>query len=350
MTRRDDLQRLGLHPLAPAFQNPTGGPMDPACGPGLPRDLMPQRSPAQGVSPNFNVQVPPIAVMEVGNSAPDFLMRVRGFTEIAAGDEGNARAIEFPDDGWVIAIQAVARANGTPAAQAALQFRATVGEEMGQLISDGLAGTWMPFSFCGQTEWEWQPLARRVSKLERWEFLCRNTGEETALLPDIALKFRALRSPGMARAMLLGPELAATAPIIVSETAPDRYVRVQGLEPIEAGGISNEVSVQFPEDGYITAMLATPGAGDLDPALVRTSLGLQLQLGDTGAYLTTDGQSADYHLLSAWGNTRARWLPYFRAVSRLDRYTVTLFNFHASELIAAPEVLFKFRSARSLAP
>jgi hypothetical protein len=152
---------------------------------------------------------------------------------------------------------------------------------------------------------------------------------------------------------MLGPELAAQAPIIVCETAPDRIVRVEGLTLIPPGVQGNVRTVQFPEDGYCTAVLATPGFIEPDEIAplyetVKTSIGVQIQWGDTGGFFTTDGQSNDFALLSCFGNQRAKWMPYFRAVSRLEKYSVSAFNFHPSLTLAPPEVLFKFRSARSL--
>jgi len=41
-------------------------------------------------------------------------------------------------------------------------------------------------------------------------------------------------------------------------------------------------------------------------------------------------------------------MPYFRAVSRLEKYSVSGFNFNTDDTFAGPEVLFKFRSIRSL--
>lgn len=352
MTSRDPrLDRMGYHPLAQAFQRPEGGPMDPSCGDGLPVGLRPMRAPGQGLGPGYTPQVPPIAVMVPGDTAPDQLLRVRGFDRIDPGQEGTARAIEFPDDGWVIGMIGVALASGGPIAQSALQFRATVGDEVGQFVTTGLDATWATFSLFGQYEPLWQPIARRVSKLERWNFQCRNVAgplSELAFTPDITLKFRALRAPGMYAPQMLGPELAANAPIVVAETAPDRLVRVEGLGGMLPSSQSNVRTIQFPEDGYCTAILAVPGYSDaIDPFVARTSIGLQLQWGDTGGFFTTDGQANDYALLSCWGSLQARWMPYFRAVSRKEKYSVSCFNFGA-ENIDPPEVLFKFRSVRSL--
>jgi len=329
--------------------------MEPGCDlQGLPPDLMPWRGPGAGLGPGFQPQVPPIAQMVPGDSAPDQLLRVRGFEEIPAGGgpgvfpEGPARSIEFPDDGWVIGLLGVARANGSRDAQTALQFRATVGDEIGQFVTQGLDASFATFQAFGQNEWEWQPLARRVSKLERWNFTCRNIGAN-AVLPDLTLKFRALRAPGMYAPQMLGPELAANAPIVVCETAPDRIVRVDGLTTISAGQQGNVRTVQFPEPGYVTAVLAAaPYVEGGDYSAIRTSLGVQIQWGDTGGYFTTDGQANDFALVSCWGNDRARWMPYFRAVSRTEKYSVSCFNFHPDTDFPAPEVLFKFRSIRSL--
>jgi len=345
------LDRQAMHPLAQAFQRQGGGPMAPTAGwQGLPPDLMPERAPGQGLGVNYNPQVPPIAVMTPGDTAPDQLLRVRSFEAIAPGAEGPARAVEFPDDGWVIGIIGVPRQLGTVTAQPALQFRATVGEEVGQLVTTGLDATFATFSIFG-SEWEWQPMARRVTKLERWNFTVRNVGDTLDLIPDITLKFRALRSPGMYAPQMLGPELSAQAPIVVVETAPDRIVRVEGLTDIAPGVQGNVRTVQFPEDGYCTAILATPGfieTGGPLYATAKTSVGVQIQLGDTGGFFTTDGQASDFALLSCWGNQRAKWMPYFRAVSRLEKYSVSGFNFNTDDTFAGPEVLFKFRSIRSL--
>lgn len=351
MTMRDPrADRRAMHPLAQAFQRQGGGPMDPSCGPGLPPDLMPMRGPGQGLGPGFVPQVPPIAQMVPGDSAPDQLLRVRGFAAIAPGAEGLPRSVEFPDDGWVTGLIGVARANGTIGGQHSLQFRATVGEEVGQLVTTGLDATFATFASFG-TDWAWQPLARRVSKLERWNFTVRNVGAGASLTPDLTLKFRANRAPGMYAPQMLGPELAAQAPIIVCETAPDRIVRVEGLTAIPPGVQGNVRTVQFPEDGYCTAVLAAPGfiaPGGPEYAVAKTSIGVQVQWGDTGGFFTTDGQANDFALLSCWGNTRAQWMPYFRAVSRLEKYSVSGFNFHPTEPWEPPEVLFKFRSSRSL--
>lgn len=329
--------------------------MAPSCGPGLPRDLLPMRAPGQGLGPSYEPQVPPIAVMVPGVTAPDQLLRVRGFQTIAGtGDptvpvDGDMRSIEFPDDGWVIAMIGVARGDGSRDSQTALQFRATVGDEVGQFVSNGLDGTWATFQIFGQSDWNWQPVARRVSKLERWNFQCRNLGP-IDVTPDITLKFRALRSPGMYAPQILGAELAAQAPIVVCETAPDRLIRVEGLTSIAPLNQSNVRTVQFPEPGYITAVLAAaPFVTEGDTSAIRTSLAIQLQWGDTGGFWTTDGQAADYALLSCWGNQRAEWMPYFRAVSRLEKYSLSCFNFHPLTTFPAPEILFKFRSVRSLA-
>lgn len=354
MTSRDPrFERELAHPLARAFQDPRGGPMVPSVGQGLPPGLLPMRAPGQGLGPGYEPQVPPVGVMVPGQTAPDQLLRVRGFDAIDQDNEGAARSIEFPDDGWVTAMIGVARANGTEAGQASLQFRATVGDEIGQFVTNGLDATWATFQMFGGDEWEWQPIARPVSKLERWNFTCRNVGE-SQVTPDLTLKFRALRSPGMYGAPLIGGEdpevFRVAAPLVLAETAPNRIVRVEGLTAIGASLQGNVRTVQFPEDGYVTHVLAqapylAEGEGTYAP--YRTSIGLQLQFGDTGGFFTTDGQAADFSLLSCWGNRRARWMPFFRAVQRDVRYSVSAFNFGLATL-PAPEVLFKFRSARSL--
>lgn len=348
--------RARMHPLAEAFQRPNGGPMVPSIGQGLPGPLTPQRAPGQGLGPGYEPQVPPIAPMLPADFAPDQLLRVRAFDVIAPDTSGTARSIEFPDDGWVIGMMAVARANGTEAGQAGLQFQATVGENVGQLVTTGLDATWASFLAFGASDWTWQPLARRVSKLERWNFTVRNVADEN-LQPDITLKFRALRAPTMRAPQLLGPELAQRlsqgAPLVLCETAPDRIVRVEGLTDVSPGQRSNTRTVQFPEDGYCTAILAAPGWVDSEFATfaeARTSLAIQLQWGDTGGYFTTDGQAADFALLSCWGGSRAAWMPYFRAVSRTEKYAVSAFNFHPTATLRPPEVLFKFRSWASLQP
>ena len=353
MTFRDPrLERLNLHPLAASYHN--AGPEMPAVGHGLPPGLMPSRSPGQALAPNFQPQSPPFAVMVPGDSAPDQLMRVRGFVAIppgpAPGPLGNQVTVEFPDDGWVIGMMAIARADGSAESQQGLRLSVVVGDESGQLITDGLLGTDMPFSFCGTSDPDWQPLGRRVARTERWTFQVRNVDPMATRVPDVTLKWRSLRSPGMGDGpILLGPELAAQAPLVLSETAPDRYLRVEGFQQIASGVQGNTRTFQFPEDGYVTALLASPPfAAALTTAEVQTSLGLQLQWGDNGGFLTTDGQAADFALLSCFGVNRAHWMPYFRAVSRTERYSASLFNFHPTDAIAAPELMFKFRSVRSL--
>lgn len=354
MNRDPRMDRMDLHPLAPAFQRSQGGPMDPACGDGLPPGLRPMRGPGQGLAPNFVPQVPPIAAMVPAEYAPDQLLRVPGFGAIANEEEGASRPVEFPDDGWVIGMIGVARANGTIRGQSSLQFKATVGEEVGQFVTQGLDQTWATFGMFGANEWEWQPMARRVSRLERWNITCRNIGTTTgAYTPDITLQFRALRAPGMYAPMEVAPGVVASAPIVLAQTPPNRIVRVDGLTQIPASSQGNQRTVQFPEDGIITAILATaPYQAGLEEsgesAMQKTALGVQIQWGDTGGYFTTDGSAADYALLSCWGNTRAKWMPYFRAVQRDTKYTITTYNFHPSVALDPPDVLFKFRSIRSL--
>ena len=352
MQRDPRLERLGLHPLAASYHN--AGPERPACGPGLPPGLTPTRNPGQALAPGFQPQSPPIATMVPGDTAPDQVIRARGFVAIppgpAPGPLGNQVTVEFPDDGWVTGMMAVARADGSAEGQQALRLSVVVGDESGQLITDGLLGTDMPFSFCGTSDMDWQPLARRVARTERWTLQCRNVNPMATRVPDVSFKWRSLREPSYNPiANRISTDLVAQAPIVLSETPPDRYVRVTGFNSIVSGTQGNTRTWQFPEDGYITALLvAPPFMFALSTAVVQTSLALQLQWGDNGGFLTTDGQAADFALLSCWGLNRAHWMPYFRAVSRTERYSASFFNFHPTDEIGAPELMFKFRSARSL--
>ena len=348
MSMRDPrLERLGLHPLAASYHN--AGPERPACGPGLPPGLTPTRNPGQAMMPGFQPQSPPFAVMVPGDTAPGQLMRARGFTAIGPAALGNQVTVEWPDDGWVTSFIAVPRSDGSAAGQQSLRLAVIVGDEAGQLVTDGVVGTDTPFSICGLTDWDWQPLARRVARTERWTLQCRNTHAANTFLPDVTFKFRPLGAPSMDSPLLIGPELAAQAPVVLSQTAPDRILQVLGFTAINTGVQGNTRTFQFPEDGFVTALLAPPPLDAvLTPPVVQTSLALQLQWGDNGGYLTTDGQSSDFALLSCFGGARAHWMPYFRAVSRTERYTASFFNFHPTNAIAAPELAFKFRSARSL--
>lgn len=187
--------RFARHPLA-ADMYRGGAAIAPAPGSGargIDPVLTPVRAPGGAIAPGFTPQLATEALMFRPEVAPDRLIRVPSLTSIGASSEGSSVGIQWPDDGYVLAVSAVARGDGSNAGQASLALQIQAGDQGTYITGNGQSSDYVLFWTISPVPGCTNLLYRAVARQETWTIRCRNYHAVNAYIPEVTFYFKTLR-------------------------------------------------------------------------------------------------------------------------------------------------------------
>lgn len=188
-------QRFARHPFAVDMYR-EGAAIMPAAGSGargIDPVLTPVRAPGGGLAPGFTPQLATEAMMFRPEVAPDRLIRVPNLESIGPSSEGNSRGIQWPDDGYVLAVSAVARGDGTNEGQSSLALQIQAGDQGTYITGNGQSSDYVVFWTVSPGPGFTNLLYRAVARQETWTIRCRNYHADNTYTPEVTFYFKTLR-------------------------------------------------------------------------------------------------------------------------------------------------------------
>lgn len=175
----------GGAPIAPSRGSGVGG-IDPA--------LVPIRAPGGGLAPGWAPQLATEAMMFRPEVAPDRIIRVPNLASIGPGAIGNPVGIQWPDDGYVLALSTCARGDGSNAGQASLAVQIQAGDQGTYITGNGQTGDYVLFWSVSPVPGCTNLLYRAVARQETWTITCRNYHAANTYTPEVTFYFKTLRT------------------------------------------------------------------------------------------------------------------------------------------------------------
>ena len=185
--------RQQRHPFAQDMYREGARIVPQGAPPAIHPSLAPWRSASPGMAPGMTPQITPEAWMFRPEAAADRLIRVPNLAAIAPGNIGNAVGIQWPDDGYVLAVAAVARGDGSDAAQASLALQIQAGDQGTYITGNGQSGDFVLFWCVSPVPGSTNLVYRAVARQETWTITCRNYHAEATYVPEVTFYFKTLR-------------------------------------------------------------------------------------------------------------------------------------------------------------